>query len=328
MTRDDSLDRAADLAGVAGLLQIGAELGLDAALDSGTPFSAGELARLAGTPVEPVAKYLRAMLAAGLVVPADTPDRYQAGPDYADRRYEAGYLSWAFGANNPLIEHTREFFTDQDSAMASYPRNGRRVAISSRWIGERAFYPAALDAIESAGARRVVDLGAGAAGLLIRLLRSDPVRTGVALDISATACAAARQAIAAAGLTDRLHVAERSAQSLVPDPAVLEGADVIHASFLMHDVVQDESVGGAVLRRCQEALAPGGFMAIVDAVPYADDDRERKFSAFFTYVHANFMDVRLPTAREWEEMLYAAGFSKVESRPQHLPGGRFFVATK
>jgi SAM-dependent methyltransferase len=328
MTSQDPLEYAADLAGIAGLLQIGVELGLDQALGSGASFCADDLAKLAGTPTEPVAEYLRALLAAGLLMPADAVGLYQAAPDYADRRHQAGYLSWALSANGPLIEHVREFFLNPDSAMPTYPRDGRRVAVSSSWVGERAFYPAVLDVIESAGARHVADLGAGAAGMLIRLLRLDPGRTGVALDSSAAACATARRDIAAAGLADRLEVAERSIQSLVGDPSPIEGADVINASFIMHDVFQDESACEAVLRCCRAGLAPGGIMAIADAVPYAADEHERKFSALFTYLHKGFMNVRLPTSEEWQQLLYTAGFSKVECVPQKLPGGRFFVATK
>jgi hypothetical protein len=50
MTHAHPLDHAADLVGVAGLLQIAAELGVDQALDSGDTFTADDLARLADVP--------------------------------------------------------------------------------------------------------------------------------------------------------------------------------------------------------------------------------------------------------------------------------------
>ncbi|MGW0764540.1 class I SAM-dependent methyltransferase [Streptomyces sp. NPDC002676] len=325
---ESSLEYAADLAAVAALLQIGAELGVDQLLDSGEDFTAAELARYAGVPQDRAAGYLRALAAAGLLVDTGTGGRHRVSDDYPALRYQTGYVSWAMSANGPFIMNARGFFTDGETAARHHRRDGRRVAVSSRWIGEQAFYPPVLDRVEAAGAQRVVDLGAGAGRLLIQQLQRDATRTGVAVDISAAACVAAREAAEEAGVGDRLQVVERSVESLVDDPAPIEGADVIQACFVMHDVNQDPAVLDAVLGRCREALADNGFMAVVDAVSYAPHPRERRFSALFTYLHADFMGVRLPSEREWEDKFRAAGFSKVECEPQVFPGGRLFVATK
>ncbi|OKK13903.1 class I SAM-dependent methyltransferase [Streptomyces sp. CB02400] len=325
---ESSLEYAADLAAVASLLQIGAELGVDGLLDSGDSFDAAELAGHAAVPQDRAAGYLRALAAAGLITDTGTGGRFRVSDDYPALRYQAGYVSWAMNANSPFITNVREFFTDGEAASRHHRRDGRRVAVSSRWIGERAFYPPVLDRVEAAGAQRVVDLGAGAGRLLIEQLRRDATRTGVALDISEAACAAAREAAAQAGVDDRLQVAVCSIESLVDDPAPIEDADVIQACFVMHDVNQDPAVLDAVLARCREALAANGFMAVVDAVSYAPRPRERKFSALFTYLHADFMGIRLPSEQEWEDKFRAAGFAKVQCVPQVFPGGRLFVAFK
>lgn len=326
MDHQSSPERAADIAAVAGLLQIGAEIGVDRMLDSGDTFSAADLAKMADVPVDGITGYLRALVAAGLVVDIDA-GRFQASAEYPDRRYEAGYVSWALGANMPFIENARAFLVDGDSARRSHQRDGRRVAVSTRWLGERAFYPAVIDHVEAAGATRVADLGAGAGGLLIQQLLRDPKRSGVAVDISAAACAAAWEAATQATVDDRLDVVERSIESLVDDPGPVEGADVIQACFVMHDIVQDDTLATAVLGSCRAALAPGGRLIVVDAVSYADTARERAFSALFTYMHAGFMNVRLPTENEWREKFHAAGFTAVECTRPVLPSGRVFVAT-
>ncbi|MGK5520026.1 class I SAM-dependent methyltransferase [Micromonospora sp. URMC 107] len=328
MQRHSSLDGAADLAAVAALLQIGAEIGVDRLLDSGGTFSAAELAATADLPQAGVDDYLAALVAAGLVVGTEVPDRFRAAEDYPDRRYAAGYVSWAMSANGPFLANAREFLADRDAAARVHRRNGRRVAVSSRWIGERAFYPPIVDRVVSAGALRVADLGAGAGGLLIRLLGQDPARTAVALDSSGAACAAAREAAAAAGVDDRLQVVERTVESLADDPGPVEGANAVLACFVMHDIVADEAVAKAVLGACRDALAPGGFMAVADAVSYAPDPAERRFSALFTYLHASFMNVTLPTERRWLDTFQAAGFSRTECVPLGVPGGRLFVAVR
>ncbi|MEU6074081.1 class I SAM-dependent methyltransferase [Micromonospora sp. NPDC047074] len=328
MQRHSTLDDAADLAGVAALLQIGAEIGVDRLLDSGGTFSAAELAGVADLPQAGVNDYLAALVAAGLVVGTEVPGRFRAADDYPDRRYAAGYVSWAMSANGPFLANAREFLTDRDAAARLHRRDGRRVAVSSRWIGERAFYPPIVDRVAAAGALRVADLGAGAGGLLIRLLGQDPARTGVALDSSGAACAAAREAAAAAGVDDRLQVVERTVESLADDPGPVEGANAVLACFVMHDIVADEAVAKAVLGACRDALAPGGFMAVADAISYAPDPAERRFSALFTYLHATFMSVALPPERQWLDTFRAAGFSRTECVPLGVPGGRLFVAVK
>lgn len=328
MNLNSAREVGADYAAVAALLQIGAEIGADQVLDSGRTFSLTELAGATGLPTQSLEDYLHALTSAGLATAENGTDRYRASDDYADWRHEVGYLSWALTANSPFLQNAREFLSGSDTAADTYRRDGRRVAVSSRWIGDRAFYPAVVEQVVAADAKHVVDLGAGAAGLLIDLLGQDEQRTGVALDLSGAACAAAREDAGRAGVADRLRVVERPVESLVEDPGPLEGADVIQACFVMHDVLQNESVFEDVLRTCRKALAPGGVLAVVDAVSYGQDERERKFSALFTYLHANFMDVRLPTADQWVEKFRSAGFSDVACVSDVMPGSRLFVATK
>lgn len=328
MNVDSVREVGADYAAVAALLQIGAEIGADQVLDSGRTFGVADLAGATGLPQDRLRDYVHALSAAGLLVAEDGSDLYRPSDDYADWRHEVGYLSWALTANSPFLQNARAFLSGSESAADTYRRDGRRVAVSSRWIGDRAFYPAVVERVVAAGAKRVVDLGAGAAGLLIDLLVQDDRRSGVALDLSPAACAAAREAAGRAGVDDRLQVVERSVESLIADPGPLEGADVIQACFVMHDVLQNESVFEDVLRTCHKALAPGGFLAVVDAVSYGQEARERKFSALFTYLHSEFMGVGLPTADQWVEKFRSAGFSNVDCISEIMPGGRLFLATK
>ncbi|GGK29925.1 methyltransferase type 12 [Streptomyces camponoticapitis] len=324
---ESPLDRAADIAATAALLQIGAELGVDQMLDVGAVFGINELARHTDLPAPGLKEYLTALVAAGLVVETGAAGQYRPADDYADRRYEAGYVSWSVGANYPFIENARSFLSDRDGAGRVHHRDGRRVAVSSRWVGERGFYQGVYEHVRASGARRITDLGAGAGRLLIKLLLEDPARTGVALDISGAACAAAKEAAVQAGVEDRLEVTERPIESLMDDLSPVDGADAVQACFVMHDVVEDDTVFRKVLAGCREGLAPGGCMAVVDAVSYAPGT-ERKFSALFTYLHANFMDIRLPAEREWLQKFEAAGFSSVTSVPQPMPGSRLFIAAK
>ncbi|MGX1914108.1 class I SAM-dependent methyltransferase [Streptomyces phaeochromogenes] len=345
MTRTDSGETAADLAAEAALLEIAEELGLSDLLDRGEPFTLAQAADLAAVPVPGAAAYLHALVSAGLVDkdrPVDTDGlvsedglvgegteggaSFTPCADLADRRYRAGYLSWALNANRPYIDHAALFLRDPETAGAKYGRDGRRVAVSSRWIGSRGFYPGVVEEITGRRPRRVVDLGAGAGGLLIRLLGELPGSTGLALDLNGAACEEARRAARLAGMADRLDVVHRSIESIADDPSPVRDADVVHAGFVLHDVVARPGVLDGVLRACRESLADGGVMVVTDAVPYVPDQGGRAFSALFSYLHASSMDVNLPPREVWHEAFGRAGFTDVTSTPLRMPGSRVFVA--
>nr|8FTV_A Chain A, Methyltransferase [Streptomyces griseoviridis] len=317
---------APDLAAAAAFLEMGDRLGVVAHLDPDRTLETAEVAAALDLPEPALVRYLDAVESAGLVI-REGEGRYRACPDFDTIRHQAGYISWTMNANRPFIENARDFFTDWDKAARTHVRDYREVAVSSQWVGSHAFYPTALATIIDAAPRKVVDLGAGTCRLLIEVLGAVPGSTGVGLDFAADACRAAEQAVAQAGMTDRLTVVERTIQSVATDPGVLEGADVIHAGFVFHDMLpEEEDVCDQVLANCRESLAPGGFLAITDAVPYLRNDRERRFSAAVSYYHGEFMRRRLQSEEEWVERLRGAGFSDVRALTLAVPAGRLFLA--
>ncbi|MDT0464455.1 class I SAM-dependent methyltransferase [Streptomyces gibsoniae] len=328
MSRTEHRETAADLAADAALLEIAEALGLSSLLDRTEPLTLDEMCAAAALPEPAVTSFLRALLAAGLVEQGSDARNFVPCADMADRRYAAGYLSWSLNANRPYIDHAPEFLRDPEAAGRRYSRDGRRVAVSSRWVGSRGFYPGVIAEITGRKPRRIVDLGAGAGGLLIRLLSTLPDCTGLALDLSPAACDAAERAAAEAGMGERLEVVNRSVESLVDDPSPLRDADVVHAGFVMHDVAGRPDVLDGVLRACHASVADGGCLVVTDAVPYAEGERERAFSALFTYLHASSMDVRLPAEEEWRAAFRRAGFQNVGVTPLPMPGSRVFVAQR
>jgi len=321
----DLIDVAADLAATAALLEIADELGIFGLLETGVARTVEELAAAAATPMHRMESFLGALAAAGLVI-RDSPARSVRVTDaFPQLRTAAGYLCWSLKANRPFIENSLAFFKDHDSASRLHTRDSRDVAVTTRWVGLSDFYPEDLATLVNARPSHLVDLGAGAARLLIDALIELPDATAVALDISAAACAVAAEEAAAAGVADRLSVVQRSIESLADDPSPIAGADVIHSGFAFHDLVPDAATFDAVLRGCKKALTPRGFLAITDAVPYSATARERKFSSLFTYLHEGFMNVRLPTEEDWRATFLAAGFSDITISSHRMPGARLFI---
>ncbi|MFH9643349.1 class I SAM-dependent methyltransferase [Streptomyces albidoflavus] len=318
---------AADLAAHSALLEIAEELGVSPLLDRGETFTIEDVVRVTDAPEFHCTEFVRALTASGLVDRVGESERFRPCADLADRRYAAGYLSWSMNANRPYIENALEFLRDPAAAGRKYDRDGRWVAQSSRWVGSQGFYPQAFSRIVAHRPTKVVDLGAGAGGLLVHLLRTLPDATGTAIDMSAAACAEAGRAAERGGVADRLDVVNARIESLVSDPSPLQGADIVHAGFVMHDVVGDAEQFDALLRTCRSVTAKGSRLIVTDAVPYAAVERERAFSALFTYLHASSMDIRLPTEEQWAEKFRRAGYTAVECTPHRMPTSRMFVVS-
>lgn len=330
MTVDHSVrtgEIAADLAAVAALLEIAEEIGVSPLLNRAEPFTVDDVAAATAAPRESCAEFVGALCVAGLIERFDRGESFRSRPDMADRRYESGYLTWAMSANRPYIEHALEFLRDPVTAAQDHDRDGRRVAVFSRWVGSLGFYPLAFDRITELRPARVVDLGAGAGGLLVHLLTTLPDCTGTAIDMSAAACAEARLSAERAGVAERLDVVNRPIESLVHDPSPVRDADVVHAGFVLHDLAGDPDTFVDVLRACRAATAPGCRLIVTDAVPYVPTARERAFSALFTYLHASSMGVQLPTEEQWAGMFRRAGYTDVTCTPHRMPAGRLFVVS-
>jgi hypothetical protein len=65
---------------------------------------------------------------------------------------------------------------------------------------------------------------------------------------------------------------------------------------------------------------------VTEAIAYSPDPPERCFSALFSYLHAGFMNVSLPSEKEWLDAFRCAGFPTVTCTRHRFPGGRLFVA--
>ncbi|TCO45306.1 class I SAM-dependent methyltransferase [Actinocrispum wychmicini] len=316
------------LAAAVALLEIGDQAGLLAPIESGDEFTAGSLAAAAGLPEVSVAGYLEALESADIIQPVGAGS-FRAADDFDVIQHQAGFISWTMNANRPFIDNAREFLTDLDRGSGIDLRDGRKVAVSSAWMGSKAFYPAILSTMVEMKPALAVDLGAGTCRLLIEVLQNVPGVRAVGLDMDPYACREAERCADRAGVGDRLDVVERSIQSVADDPAMLAGADVIHAGYVFHDMFPTEAdIAHKVLENCREALRDNGLMAITEIVPYLRNERERRFSAIVTYYHRQFMKRRPLTEEEWIGKLRAAGFSSVRAVELAFPTGRLFLATK
>jgi predicted O-methyltransferase YrrM len=319
------------LAGNAVLLEIGARLGVLSGLPLQKEISVADAARTSGVEESVIAAYFSALAHAGLLKPCanggQATTQYEVSPDLQQSINEAGYLLWSLTSCGPLIANTDAFFRNRSASARTYFRDGEHVARTSRWMGEQDFYPQAENAILSRQPKKIVDLGSGTCGLLIRLLRSLPGAEGVGVEISHDACVRARSIIKAEGLDDRLSVVEAPIQSLIENPAPIEGAEIIHAGWVFHDLLPEEEKTLDALLKAFYQNARTGALVIVEGVPYAQNPGEHSFSAAYTFLHSHFMGRKLLTESEWKAKLLAAGYRGIQTDRLGISGGRIFTVT-
>lgn len=320
---------AQDLAGKAILLEIGARLMLINPLLMEERTYVPEVAVRSNVVPSFVESYYQAMVHSKMVdKDRDVQGKayYVASSSLRESINEAGYLLWGLMSCAPLISNAASFSHNPELSAGVHPRDGEHVARTSRWMGEKDFYPQAERAIISLQPKKIVDLGAGTCGLLIRCLKRLPQAHGIGVDINGDACEKAKLLLRESDLSQRTSVIEASIQSLVKDPSCIESADVIHAGFVFHDLMPDaEEFLDELLKTCREK-APRGALIVVDAIPYSQKDSEQSFSAAFTFLHNQFMCRQLLTEEEWITKLAKAGYKNVEVEALGISGGRIFIA--
>jgi (2Fe-2S) ferredoxin/predicted O-methyltransferase YrrM len=183
------------------------------------------------------------------------------------------------------------------------------IAAMHRNASERA--PLVVRAVGAENVRRMLDVGGGSGAYSIAFATANSALRADILDL-ATVEPIARRHIEEAGVADRVKV---RAGDLRFD-RLGEGYDLVLISAICHMLSAGENLD--LLRRCREALAPGGRVVIQDFILEADKTAPR-FAALF----ALNMLVGTRGGSSYSEPEYAAWLGKAgfrEIRHVRLPG--------
>ncbi|MGJ5893918.1 methyltransferase [Streptomyces sp. V2] len=129
----------------------------------------------------------------------------------------------------------------------------------------RLLAPSLVEGYDWSGVRQVMDVGGGRGTLLAALLESVPALRGTLLELPGTAEEAVRE-LADSGAADRISVVGGSFFDALPT-----GADTV----VLHNVLVnwDDEAATRILRRCAEAVGPGGRVLVLEGLP-ADETGE------------------------------------------------------
>ena len=279
------------------------------------PQSADELAAASGAHASSLARVLRLLASEGVF--AETDDgRFALTPLGEELRRDApgslqpavlfngsetlwrswGHLLHAVRTGEPAFDHVHgidffEYFRRHPDEGALFDQlMASQTAPTTRAVA------AAYDFSSFA---TIVDVGGGHGALVLGLLEAYPHLRGIVFDQPAVA-AGARQAIAAAGLTDRC-----TADGGDFFVAVSEGGDAYLLKSILHDWDNERCV--AILRSCRRVVPADGRLLVIELlVPPGNAPSFAKSQDVNMLVN---LGGRERTESEYRELFRAAGFA-------------------
>ena len=157
-----------------------------------------------------------------------------------------------------------------------------------------------LEGLDLTG-RAVLDIGCGAGGIAIDLVRRFGAERVIGIDVEGPVCAAARQRVERAGLGRRIEI-----RQVEPGPLPLpdRSLDVVFSKdSIVH--VPDKH---ALAREAFRVLRPGGWFAASDWLMAHDGPPSPEMEA---YLESEDLDFALASPARYREALEAAGFEAV-----------------
>jgi len=158
------------------------------------------------------------------------------------------------------------------------------------------------------GGGRVLEVGCGTGNLLVQLAKAFPASQIVGVDIDADSVTAARGRARDAGVADRVQVH----QGDVATATATQGRryDAALMVEVLHEIAAE--LRPAVVTETARALAPGGWMVIVDET-YPGTLEEARLPEFKFPLHTGFEEMLwgnvIPTRAEQERLLRDAGLT-------------------
>ena len=241
---------------------------------------------------------------AGVVERLETsPPIVVKGPDFDDVFRNKGYFRWLLGGYGGMLSRAADF-CDPAFRAANDPmshRDGRTIAIAGKDYGGHFVDPVVDTVVADLDFRVGIDLGCGSANRVIRLARRYPDRRFVGVDVDRGAVSVAREAVAAAGLADRVTIVHDDVRHLGDHPAYAT-ADVAFSFFLGHDFWPRQDCLDTLARLRDRLPSVHDFLfSDTYRTPRREDETAEVFTIGFELTHA-LMGQHLPTAADWTDL--------------------------
>lgn len=257
--------------------------------------------------------------------------------DDQDFQYSAGLVT-NFAVESRLADRVEECMrTGEGIPFADYGQEMVETIHAFSKAAYEMFLPSVLLPALPELSRRlaqdgtILELGCGAGAGLISLARTFPHATVTGLDSDPTSIALARERIAAAGLTERVHAEEMRGEDLTSEDVF----DFIYTQISLHEM-DDARI---VLANARRALKDGGVLLITE-IRGAEriEDCQGAYNAVLSHIDL-FYEIPQAVAKgghavgffnrtELEEMCAEAGLHDLRELHLDQPLYAAFVATK
>jgi SAM-dependent methyltransferase len=216
------------------------------------------------------------------------------------------------GARKPFSDHDEDFFFHQTRVAA---HRGPVVVDAALAIPELA------RRLDAGGA--LLDVGAGGGGVLLAFAERLPTLRAVGIEPLPYFATRAANAIAEAGLDDRVTVRAIPAEQIDFEAEF----DLVTLVQVFHELPPESK--REILRRCRRALRDGGHLLIIDRCVPGDEseigDRRFTMSVLEQWFEVTWGNV-VNTRNEIAGMLEECGFSLASEDEKSVPTYWIFVA--
>lgn len=260
---------------------------------------------------------LEVLAHAGIVEPVGAdPVIVTAGPEFDDVWLNKGYVRWLVRGYGRMLSQAADF-CDPDFRAATNPmahRDGGNIAIAGKDYGRHFVDPVVERLVDDLRFDVGIDLGCGSANRIIHLAKRLPDKHFIGVDMDAGAVRVARDAVAAAGLTDRITVLHDDVRDPADHPEYAT-AEVAFSFFLGHDFWPREDCLRTLARLRHRLPKVTDFLfSDTHRSPGLDGGQPPVFTLGFELTHA-LMGQHVPTADEWLALFADSSWHLRDRRP-------------
>jgi SAM-dependent methyltransferase len=177
-----------------------------------------------------------------------------------------GWLRMIRGGYGEVLQESAALVEGKKRYGVDVVRNGRYVGVGSSQFTSAIRDDVGHSVLERLGTRCVADLGCGEAIFSINFVKRNPAHRAIAVDVDPGSIGAAREAIARAGLSDRIKVVQADCFDASALAKVCQEADTFFTFAMEHELLRDGEE--AVIRHVESMAAnfPGKRFVIGEAV--------------------------------------------------------------
>jgi ubiquinone/menaquinone biosynthesis C-methylase UbiE len=157
-----------------------------------------------------------------------------------------------------------------------------------------------LEGIDLTG-KTVLDIGCGAGGITVDLVRRFGAGRVIGIDVEADVCTASRKRVEAAGLTDRIKIRE-----VTPGPFPIPDAslDIVFSKDSIIHIPDKEWLAAEAFR----VLKPGGWFVASDWLISHDGEPSPEMAY---YIRCEDLDFAMASPARYQKALEVAGFTDI-----------------